>query len=516
MNYNFRYKSKFEKKCFNQKLNKIFSYLLFFLYNNRLLKKLKLDRNKYLKGHIHFEENRQNPKLKKSKIPENPNLNVYNITFLDCIDLEDSQKLKNRLIKLISRYKGDFMSGDPHEELNTKFEKFDSEYETISYGHLFHNDTKANKELDLIDGITYGYVKAAQSHFVITYTINPSDKFKRLFKQSIDQETTLESEINFKSIKQIIKTKRLFSSIGLKFKTPEYWVEKLFNEITFQFKTEVVSNLKIGIFNLSDKVLFPRITSFEYDPIEFKDYEGEIFNRLHISKHNMYTGSDIIFSLKNVDYSKKSSNGLEMFIPYKTNDEKEKDPFNAISYLSSTYMQAIASYWTLINLSCLREQDIVELRNKTFKYIRRNKISLFLRKVIRLKNNLTLNWISFERIRKDFSNDIFKHLLYAHEIPDTFNSPRLQGTQPDEFKKSLIHLTETKSNNIKNSYEEILELHSHIGKDNLLRASMKLQRFLFIIALIGIILTLYGSNSDWCNSWIEYCLNKVDIKIPRV
>ncbi|MRT94147.1 hypothetical protein [Ancylomarina sp. 16SWW S1-10-2] len=453
-------------------------------------------------------------KRHKSKIPKNPNFNVHSITFLDCVELEDYKKLENRLIKITSKYKGREFSIDPNIDISKAFKKFDSDYNTISFGHLYHNDTKGNEELDLIDGISYGYVKGAKSHLVMTYTITPSDKFHSLFRQSINEEITSESEINFKSIKQIIKTKQLISSIGNKYKNSEYWIEALFNEISFQFKTEVISNLNLGVFNLNNEILFPRITSFEYEPNEFKSYQNEIFDKLNISRPNLYSGSNVILSLTNVDYSRKTSFGLEIFIP--NNTDVEKEPFNHISFLSKNYMQAIASYWILINLSCLRKQDIVELRKRTFKYFRKNKISLFLRKVISLKNNLTLNWISFENIRKDFTADTFKYILNKFEVPDSHNSPWDKEVKPYEFKESLVQLTEGTSSDIKKSYEEILELHSHIVEDNSLRASMRLQKILLIIALIGIILTLYGANSEWCNSWIEYFLNKLNIRIPRV
>lgn len=516
MNYRFTYKSRFERRNVNQKINKIFSDFIFSLYENKLFQKLKLDKNLFLKSHVQFGRKRSIPKLNKSKIPENPKLDIYSITLLDCIELENSQKLKNRLINIISKYKGGFLSDDPITKLNKAFKKFDSDYKTISWGNLFYNDTKDNEELNLIDGISYGYIKGAQSHFIITYTIFPSEKFKELFKESLKSEIIEEFEIKFKSLKQILRTKKLYTSINSDVKIPGFWIEKLFNEITFQFKKEVISSSKLGVFNLDKKVLFPRIISFEYDTKEFPYYKDELFHMLDISIHDYYTGSEKIFTLKNVDYSKKSSYGIEIFIPYKTDEEKRKDQFNAIAYLSSNYVQAIASYWTLINISDLRKQSIVELRKQTFKYIRKNKISLFLGKVIKLKNKLNLEWLGFERIRKDFTSDIFKRQLNLHGIPDSLNLPWIQGVQPDEFKKSLAVWSNYISNDIKNTYEEIIELHSHIAEDNSLRANMRLQRLLLFIAIIGIILAIYSANSHWFNSWIEYFLNKMNITIPKV
>jgi hypothetical protein len=44
---------------------------------------------------------------------------------------------------------------------------------------------------------------------------------------------------------------------------------------------------------------------------------------------------------------------------------------------------------------------------------------------------------------------------------------------------------------------------------------MRLQKRLFYIALLGIILAIYGANNNWFNSWIEFYLNIWDIKIPK-
>jgi len=504
MNYRFAYKNRFEKRNLNQKLNKLFSNLIFFLYDNWFFKKLKLDRNQFLKAHVNFWKNKPIYEINKSTIPLNPKLNVYSITLLDCIELEDSQLFKNRLIKIISRYKEGFLSNDPVSELNKAFEKFDSTYKNTSWRKLYYNDTRDNKELDLIDGILYGYIKGQQSHFIITYTIFPSDKFKELFRESLNSEKTEEFEIKFNSLKQSIKSKRLIKSIAHNVKREDYWTDKLFNEITYQFKREVISSLKLGVINLDDNILFPRITSFEYDKIEMQEYQNELFQKLDIGRHDYYTDSNIILTLKNVDYSRKSAYGIEIFIPHKTFEEKQQDQFNNVAYLPNYYVQAISPFWTLINISNLRKNNIVNLRKKTFKYIRKNKISLFLRESLKIKNKLLLEWISFERIRKDFTSEIFKLQLNFYNIPDLFNIPLIENAQPKEFKKSIANLSKRESDDIKKNYEEIIELLSHISEDNSLRASMKLQQIILIISVIGIILSIYGSNSDWCNAWIEY------------
>lgn len=515
MNYDFKYKSCFDRKSFRVRINNLASNLLFLLYKNWLFRKLKLDRNEFLKSHIAFGQKRNIPRLANSTIPENPNLTPYSITLVDCVENEDSVKLRNRLIKVVSKFKGGFLSEEPSKKLKKAFEKFDSAYKTTSWGNIFYNDLRDNNEIDLIDGISYSYVKGAQSHFVLNYTLYPSEKFKTLFKESLKAEITEESVIVFKSLKQMLKSKRLFSSISYNVKHPSYWTEKLFKEISYQAKTHIINEVRLGVFNKRND-LFPRIVTFEYDPGEFKSYSDELLHILGVNRHDHYSGSDIIFSLNNTDYSKSFPNSMELFIPYKSDEEKRKDQFNTVSYLSDNYISAIAPFWLLINISSLNKQKIIDLRKKTFLYIRKNRVTIFLKKAIKLKNRLSLNWINFERIRKDFSTGIFKSQLNFHGIPDAYNNPIVQGAQGQEFKKTLTSYASDTSKDIKGSYDEILELFTHISEDNTIRANMRLQRLLFVIAILGVILAIYGANSSWFNSWIEYYLNNWDIKIPRV
>ncbi len=514
MNYNFKYKSKFDKINLRHKANKFASKILFSLYDNWLFKKLKFDRNNFLKSYILFGERGDVLNFENSAIPDDPQINTFSITLIDCIENEDADQIKNRLINVVSKYKGGFLTEDPSIKIKKAFEKFDSEYKTTSWGSIYYNDLKDNHEIDLIDGISYDYIKGAQSHFVLCYTLYPSEKFKSLFKESLKTKISEESVINFKSFKQMIKTKRLFASISRNAKHRGYWTEKLFNEINFQAKTHLIKEVKLGVFN-KQKELFPRIVTFEIDPAEFNTYSNELLNILNVNPQDNYRYSDIVFTLNNSDYSKSFANSLELFIPYKSEEQKQADPFNDVSYLSNNYISAIAPFWLLINISSLNKQKIIDHRKKTFIYIRKNRVTIFLKKVITLKNRLSLDWISFERIRKDFSTEIFKGQLKFLGIPDAHNTPIIQGANAQEFKETLNNYATYTSNDIKNSYDEILELYTHISEDNSTRANMRLQKRLFYIALLGIILAIYGANNNWFNSWIEFYLNIWDIKIPK-
>ena len=513
MKYNFKFKSKFDRKSWKENANNLASKFLFLIYDNILFKKLKLDRNIQLKSMTASGLKSSLFKPKDSKIPNEPNLNIHSITLLDCIENEDAVQIRNLLTKVVSKYNDRYPSEEPSVIIKKAFEKFDSEYKTTSWGRIYYNNLKDNEEIDLIDGVSYNYVKGAQSHFVLYYTLYPSEKFKSLFKESLKAETTEKFVIIFNSLKQIVKTKRLFSAIKHKVKKDGFWTDKLLKEINFQAKTRLIKGVKLGFFNKHID-LFPTIITFEHDSSEFNTYCEELLNVLNVNPQDHYRYSDIIFTLNNSDYSKSFLNSIEIFIPFKSYEEK-KDPFNDVSFLSSFYICAIAPYWLLINVSSFNKQKIIEHRKKTFLYIRKNRVSIFLKKVIKLKNDLSLDWINFERIRKDFSAEIFKHQLKSLGIPDAHNTPIINGANTEEFKEALISYAAHTSMDIKKSYDEILELYKYIGEDNTTRANMRLQRLLVFIAIIGILLAIYGANSNWFNSWIKFYLNNWDIKIPK-
>nr|WKN39431.1 hypothetical protein K4G66_12085 [Tunicatimonas sp. TK19036] len=476
---------------------------------------MKLDRNGSLKSLLEYNEDRKTIKSDQYILPDNLNFSVFSITFLDCIQIEDSNRLKKRLLKTVSQYKH-IPYKDPSRELRQSFDKFDSAYKTTSWGNLFDNSTKGSEELDLIDRISYGYIKGEESHFILTYTVYPSKKFQALFDQSLRTEVTKESEIIFKSFKQIIKNKKLSTSVSFRYKKPSYWTEKILNEINFQLKSKVLSGLKFGIFNSRNDVLFPRIITFEYDKNEFASYKNDLFQKLNINRHEHYSNCDTIFTLKDVDYSKTPSASIELFFPLKSDEEKRKDQFNDTSQLSVSYTQAIAPLWMVMNVASLNKQNLISLQRKIFVYIRKNKVSMFLNKAIKLKNKLLLEWIEFERLREDFSTKFFSNdLLIFNGIPDAKNAPRSEEEEPAEYKMSLARYSKYLSLDIKKSFEKLLDLFKHVSEDNSVRANMQLQRLLLWIAIIGVVLAIYGTNSEWFNLWIKNYLSRLDVQIPR-
>ena len=130
MDYKFKYKSPFERKSFNKKANKVLSDFIFFLYGNSAFKKLKLDKNEFLKSHISLGKNRI--VHTKSTMPVNPNLNLYSISFFDCTEIEDTQKFKDRLIRIASKYSGGLLSEKPARKINKVLDNFDTTYKTLS------------------------------------------------------------------------------------------------------------------------------------------------------------------------------------------------------------------------------------------------------------------------------------------------------------------------------------------------------------------------------------------------
>jgi hypothetical protein len=516
MDYKFKYKPRRIKRPFNQRLNTFVSNAALFLYGNSIFKKLKLDWNRNLR--IYAKEGRiVKPKINiRESIPKNHDLEIYQITFLDCIEIEEAQKFKNCLLNIVPKYKTTVFS-EPRSKLRETFEKFDSTYKTSGWGEFYYCDTSDIKALDLIDGISFGYIKGEQSHFTITYTVFPSEKFQRLFKESFLHENYDTVEIKFNFIWDILKRKReLYNSVSYTPMPIGYWTAKLFDEINFQFKTKVIQSVKVGIYARQKDASFPRICAYEYNKNEFSAYAEAIMKELRIHRWDKYRSGDTIFSFRTLDSlsSVEQSPGIGIFIPKQPEAERYTIQLENIGYLAQHYVSAIAPFWVFNSVSSFYKTKLVSLRKRVFLHITKNRITLFLRKSIKLKNDLALDWMNFERLRKDISSDQMKRQLYRLDVPNAVKDDRIQGQKPQEFKQDLLEYTNYNCIDIKSTFEELIELFGHVSENNSLKANMRLQRLLFWFAVIGILLTVYGTNSDWFNAWIEHYLHKWGLGIP--
>lgn len=499
MIYNFKFKQKWKRKSQYKYTDLLFTKVVYALYRNKLFQRLKLDKNESIKEAC-FPELRPFRNVLNIDFPEDPKLEVHSITFIDSVEIEHAQKLEHRLRRVTSRYKSAELFGEPGEKLRKTFAGFES-FKTIVTGKFFRNSTKDNEELDLIDGITFGFIKCEQSHIVMTYTVHPSKKFHELFKHSLRTSSDEDHVINFNPLKTIIKTKRLYWSIGYMVKLYGHETERLFDEINYQFKLKVANSLKLGFYNRKKRLLFPQIVAFEYDQNEFSNLKKEYLNHFDISLHDQYDFGDITLSLRTM-HSETLARSMEMFFPRVEKGYEAHNYDKHVGYISDKFISAVAPTWLLANVSSFYKQDVISLRKQTYRRIGKKRIGLFLRRAIKLRHKLTIDWISFERLRKDLSGNLIQNQLGA--IPNAVNPINTSNGKKEEFKIELLKHTVYLSNGVKTAFEEILEQYRHINDENAFRANMRLQRILFVFVIIGTLLTLYTANSAWFNEWLKY------------
>jgi hypothetical protein len=215
-----------------------------------------------------------------------------------------------------------------------------------------------------------------------------------------------------------------------------------------------------------------------------------------------------------VNLSNKPSESLSIFIPKSTQLEDKNDSFKSAEYLSMYYSQAIAPCWFLINLAAYLKTRYVKNRIETLIYIKKNSDSLFLKKSLQLKKKLTSDWLVLHHISNDFSEEILKHRLFSVGIPNALKHENYNKDGRFEFKKDLLGYAKYTTEELKKTFDELLEVFKQISEDNNTRSNMRLQRLLFWFAIVGIGLTIYSSNVSYFNPWIKYIIeNLFELKI---
>jgi hypothetical protein len=261
-------------------------------------------------------------------------------------------------------------------------------------------------------------------------------------------------------------------------------------------------------------ILFPKITTFEYDKTKMKKFEEHLYKNLSSKIRKGYKNNETYFFIdQNIE--NKSKYHVSILLPKRTFEE-EDNGINSAEFISNHYTNVILPKLSLINYSNLHKDLIIDFRRKIFSHLNKNRSTLFLTKFIKLKNRLTVSIIDFERFCKDL-NGISKRLnSQENNFPEAFRKCHNENCRKEhEFNAELFADCDNLEKDIKKTYDELSSLFQTINEDNYSRSNMRLQRLLFWLAILGVLLTIYGSNTQWCNSWIEYILNKIGLSIPR-
>lgn len=518
MEVQFKYESKWDKKSHREKINIWCSELVFKLYQNKYFKKLKLNTNELIKGTVEYDRN-LGGKFLENDLPKKHSIVPCSFSFFDIILLEDSEKFKQRFISLITTFKKSFPLRD-QKEVSKVFNEFESSYKGTSWGFLYTNDLTNNTEFDLIDFITFNYVKGPQSTFILEYNIQPSSKFLDHYHKLCAEDSNEYQVIHFNSIKKIIKVKRLTNRISTHTLRSSYLVNRLIQDLNYQVKEGFGSKLELGLFQKSRNYLFPCISVLEAQNEEFQKLNQVIHNALGLDDWNDFITDDnnLIYNFPSIQLSKRPFEKLTIiFLKEKNQDKKNKnqnDTFKTTSYLSDNYIKAISPLWSSLNYSGLNQIFITNQRKKTFQLFSKNKDSLFLKASIRLKYQISQNWLTITRTTKDFNNPIFKRQLNFYGLPNASNN---RFHNKDDFKEVLWNYTQSTGQDIVSEYDNIKSLFRQISEDNVTRSNMKIQRILFWITIAGIVIAVYSTNTRYFNSLIDYLLKTyLNFEIPRL
>ncbi len=525
MNYSFKYKPKYIDRTFSKRKNKFLSDLIFSLYRSKTYQFLGLNKDSQVRRYCDKSNDKNSLTLDITNETKFPGLVVEKILFYDIIRIENAEKYKKEIMKVASKLKPALFQEDHRKSIGNSFDDIDNHYSMISYGTMFRGIIPEHSEADLIKSIKIGFVKGKESSIIVKYTVYPSDLFNSLLTKCLESDTTTEYEVLDVSFKHFFGRSNGYSRFGfgtgmnMKSLNSKYWTDKLFDEINYQLKSNILKVVDTGLFTEHKKLLFPRITTFEYDKTGFRNYEEELYRVISSDFRGGYSSDDDRFTLEYCDFKSRPSQGVNILLAKRNADEIQHG-LNTVDYVSDQYSDQILPKLMLTNIANLQQERIVNFRKEVFKHLKKNRISLFLTKTLRLKNQLTLSAIDFERLSKDLvGNDLMHTGLFDDELvlPEALR----KCTNPNcdkkhDFSKELTSDCKSAEEDIKKSFNELSTLFHTISEDSQSRANMRLQRLLFWLAILGALLTLYGTNTEWCNSWIEYFLNKLGLSVPRV
>jgi hypothetical protein len=510
VSYRFKYNSRWNSPSLKDKLNTWSSKQVFKLYENKLFQRLKLDSDYFIKGHIEYYKKGGHSTFSNS-LSQDHSFTPLRFSFFDIIPLEHSKTFKQNFISLATTYKAAFMMKKAGE-VSKIFDDFESHYKSVSWGHFYTNDIRKNKEIDLIDFITFNYIKGPQSTFVVEYDVTPSEKFRNLFKEFLAKDEEVRHVINFNSLKTLFKSKRLTNTLTSSFLGSNYFTRRLIQDLNYQVKSFFGSKLELGLFFKSKNYLYPCISIFEAPKNDFLASKEDFYSALGTGEwDNFITDSnDLIFNLPRIQLSKRPFENLTII--FLNEEEKPKDTLHSTGFLSDQYIKAIAPLFCSLNYSCLCQTFLASQRSQTFKYFNRNKDSLFLKEAIKLKYQITANWLTLSLITNDYKSTIFKNQLHSTGIPKML---RKASHNNDDFKDYLWNYTQNSNNEILNEYEEIRTVFGQISEDNVTRSNMKIQRILFWITIVGVFIAIYSTNTEYFNNWGKYFLRHFfDLEVP--
>lgn len=505
----FNHNSKWDIGTLEKKFSHYCSKKIIKLYKSEIFQKLQLNSNELIKQTIEHEKD--NILYLKNEIPKENSLSIQIVSFFEIIPIENLKEFQSNLLKLLSIHKSGFPYKDP-QEIAKSLNEIENRYKGFSWGNFGNLDLKRDPKLDLVDSISLHYTKGEESTFVIEYRIKPSAKFMKLFKELIIKDSEEGITIHLNSLKNIIKSKRLSNKISYETIHTDYFVNRLIQDLNFQIKSNVGKMLEFGLFQKSKDYLYPCIFILQVDKKEYFQYENA-FN-LSIGIENLDTfisgRNDQILHMPYANLTKKPFEIFsiiflkESILDHGNLKNKQNNEEN-YSISANNYLKSISPIWCAINFYALNQAILIKQRKETFKYLNKNKDSLFLKEAIKLKYEILHNSLTMKRITKDYSDSIFKTLLNYFPLPKSY---RRQNSSSD-FKSEILRYVASMGADIANEFQNLNSIFKEISEDNVTRSNMKIQRILIMITILGILVAVYSSNASYFNNLVNCKLNHI-------
>ena len=358
----------------------------------------------------------------------------------------------------------------------------------VTYGRLFTipNENR-NENNDLYDSVEFKCYKTRDTYFLLKLEVSPSNKF-HLLTEEIMETNIIPFDIPWLyPLKDLIKSKRLIRGAKAPIYPKEQAFQNLVDDLIFQIKKEYLNNFK-GFYSDSSKTN-PFILIFNSkDQLSFSDFRIG-FGLFSTRPCDIYYNETLHFYIINKTHYEKCKCLYVIGDSDSFPDEYNQDKILIQIGLYNTLYPS----WILLNYLRDLNTQITALRKNVYKFIHKNSSSFKLQ--IKIQRKLSEMKILGTRINLEFAGDIIDHYINSENFDLKLMTLVNNSWSKDPNFYTYVHrLFEYYTKEIKSQIIEIEEYFKEISNTNLIRINMRMQLFILIVSVMGLLLAL--SNID--------------------
>lgn len=484
------YTSKYKKRTFKEKWVNFLIATLAKIHNSPLKKILNELDNFQIEHFIKPREQNKSYLQASSK-----DLKVQKIEILDIIELDQIRDILNyfeALFKTKSCKDSTWIKRELTFSEQAEIKKWIADsiesYGFISYRGLFSivNNQK-DENNDLFDSVELKCYKTRDTYFLLKLEVTPSDKFHSLTKEMMDTNIIPLDIPWLFPFKDFVKHKRFIRG----YKAPGYPKEQAFkvlvDDLIFQIKKEYLVNFD-GFYSNSLKTN-PHIIIFNSkDQLSFEDFKIG-FGLFSTRPCDIYYNEALNFYIINrARY--ETINCLYVI----GDSDSFPDEFNQDKILINIALsQTLYPSWILLNYLKDLNSEITSLRKQVYNFIHK-KYPRF-NKQIKIQRKLSRMKILTTRINLEFTDDNIDHYINSNEFDlNLMLLVNNSWSKDSSFLTYCNRIFKYYRKEIKSQITEIEEYFKEISNTNLIRINMRMQLFILIVSILGLLLAL--SNFD--------------------